>query len=56
MFHNPNGGFGVGGDPVSTAAIGMNEYDMAFTLEGYVPAPGAIAVLGLGALARRRRR
>jgi len=56
LFQNPNGGFGVGGDPVSTAAIGMNEYDMAFTLEGYLPAPGAIAVLGLGALARRRRR
>ena len=56
MFHNPGGGFGVGGDPVSTAAIGMNEYDMAFTLEGTVPAPGAIAVLAAAGLMRRRRR
>ena len=56
MFHNPGGGFGVGGDPVSTTAIGMNEYDMAFTLEGYVPAPGAVAVLAAAGLMRRRRR
>jgi hypothetical protein len=56
MFHNPGGGFGAGGDPVSTAAIGMNEYDMAFTLEGVVPTPGAMALLGLGGLIGRRRR
>jgi hypothetical protein len=56
MFHNPGGGFNVGGDPVSTTALGMNEYDMAFTLEGVVPTPGAMALLGLGGLIGRRRR
>lgn len=56
LWQNPGGAFGYGGDPVPITALGQNAHDMAFRLEGYVPAPGAIAVLGLGALARRRRR
>ena len=56
MWQNPGGSFGYGGDPVSISALGQSRWDMAFKLEGYVPAPGAIAVLGLGALTRRRRR
>lgn len=56
LWQNPGGGFGYGGDPIPITVLGQNGHDMAFTLEGIVPAPGAIALLGLGAWAGRRRR
>jgi len=52
MWHNPGGGFGLGTDPISTESLGSQYYDMAFTLEGVVPVPGAAALLALGGLAR----
>ena len=56
MWHNPGGGFGLGADPVTVDALGQSRWDMAFKLEGVVPTPGAIALLGLGGLFGRRRR
>lgn len=56
MWQNPGGGFGYGTNPIPITALGQNAYDMAFVLEGVIPAPGAIAVLGIGALVGRRRR
>ncbi|MEY3144091.1 MAG: hypothetical protein RLY21_2584 [Planctomycetota bacterium] len=55
LWQNPNGGFGYGSNPIPLTTLGQSAYDMAFKLEG-VPTPGAIALLGLGALAGRRRR
>lgn len=52
MWQNPGGGFGFGTDPVSTEVLGAEQYDMAMTLEGVVPAPGAVAALALGGLLR----
>lgn len=56
MWQNPGGSFGYGTDPIGIDVLGQSRWDMAFTLEGYVPTPGAMALLGLGALAGRRRR
>jgi hypothetical protein len=56
MWQNPGGAFGFGADPVTVDALGQSRWDMAFTLEGVVPTPGAIALLGLGGLVGRRRR
>ena len=56
LWQNPGGAFGYGNDPVPITALGQNAYDMAFTLEGVVPAPGAVALLGAAGLLQRRRR
>jgi hypothetical protein len=58
-IQNPGGGFGVGtaAVPGSTAGIGFSAADMAFTIEGeIIPAPSALALLGLGGLVAGRRR
>lgn len=52
MWHNPGGAFGLGTDPISTELLGSQYHDMAMTLEGVVPAPGALAAMAMGALAR----
>ena len=62
-FRNPGGGFGIGGDWQNVAAIDgtglwVGGYDASILIEGtIVPAPGALALLGMGGLfcARRRR-
>jgi hypothetical protein len=58
FVHNPGGGFGLGTDPVSASALfGGVRSDLAFTIEGdIVPAPSALALLGLGGLVAGRRR
>ncbi len=57
FFHNPGGGFGAGGAPVPGSAVFDAPADMAFVLEGTAtPAPGALALLGLGGLVAGRRR
>lgn len=56
MWQNPGGGFGYGPNPIPLTALGQSAYDMAFKLEGIVPTPGAMALLGLGGLLGRRRR
>lgn len=56
MWHNPGGAFGLGAEPITVDGLGQSRWDMAFKLEGYVPAPGAMALLGLGGLMGRRRR
>ena len=49
MWHNPGGGFGLGGDPISTALLGATQWDMSMRLEGTpVPAPAVLAVLLAG--------
>ena len=61
-WRNPGGSFGFGDQWQNVAGIdsgGMwvGNYDAAFLLEGYVvPAPGALALLGLAGLVGRRRR
>ena len=57
-FRNPGGGFGLGTAWQTTAALGpdwIGVYDGAFKVEG-IPAPGALALLGLAGLIGRRRR
>ena len=61
--HNGNLGFGPFGggygtnDWLPSSGVGYTNGDMVFKVEGYViPAPGALALLGLAGLARRRRR
>ena len=58
LYQNPGGGFGVGTGVISNGAFnGGVATDMAFTLQGdKVPAPGAIALIGLAGLMGRRRR
>ena len=57
MWHNPGGGFGHGTDPVSTEVLGSQYWDMALKLEGDpVPAPGVLAIVGIGGLFGGRRR
>lgn len=56
LWQNPAGGFGYGSDPIPITTLGASAHDMAFTLEGIVPTPGAMALLGLSALVGRRRR
>jgi MYXO-CTERM domain-containing protein len=57
FWHNPLGGFGAGTSPVPGIAVFGNSADLAFRLEGdVVPAPGALALLGLGGLVAGRRR
>jgi hypothetical protein len=56
LWQNPGGAFGLGSDPISIQVLGPQRHDMAFTLEGtIVPAPGALALLGVAALVGRRR-
>jgi len=58
-WRNPAGGFGLGTAWQTTAALGpdwIGVYDGAFKVEGIVPAPGALALLGLAGLLGRRRR
>ena len=55
---NPGGGFGLGTDwfEAGPAFGGLDTWDAALTITG-VPAPGALALLGLaGVVGRRRRR
>ena len=55
MWHNPGGGFGLGGDPISTELLGATQWDMSMRLEGTpVPAPAVLAVLLAGGLAGGR--
>jgi len=57
-WRNPAGGFGLGTAWQTTAALGadwIGVYDGAFKVEG-IPAPGALALLGLAGLLGRRRR
>lgn len=57
MYHNPNGGFGFGTDPVPITTLGATAYDLAFYLEGSaVPAPAAGFLVGALAFFRRVRR
>lgn len=57
IFHNPGGGFGFGTNPTPGSAIFGAPSDLAFTLSGdVVPAPSALALLGLGGLVAGRRR
>lgn len=57
FFHNPGGGFGFGTNPTAGTAIFGAPSDLAFTLSGdVVPAPSALALLGLGGLVAGRRR
>lgn len=56
LWQNPGGAFGYGVDPVTIDVLGQSRWDMAFTLEGVVPAPGAATLLALCGLAGRRRR
>lgn len=57
IFHNPGGGFGFGTNPTAGSAIFGAPSDLAFTLSGdVVPAPSALALLGLGGLVAGRRR
>jgi hypothetical protein len=61
-WRNPGGAFGYGtawtyAYILDSTYVWEDAYDAAFLLEGYViPAPGALALLGLAGLARRRRR
>ena len=61
-WQNPGGSFGYGADwtyayVLDSTGTWEDAYDMAMLIEGYyVPAPGALALLGLAGLARRRRR
>jgi len=59
-WRNPGGAFGHGTGWQDVSALNADwpdTWDGAFLLEGYiVPAPGALALLGLAGLARRRRR
>jgi hypothetical protein len=57
-WRNPGGGFALGTQWQTTAALGtdwIGVYDGAFKVEG-IPAPGALALLGLAGLIGRRRR
>jgi hypothetical protein len=57
-WRNPGGGFGYGGSWNYAYLIGptwQGTYDGAILIEG-VPAPGALALLGLAGLVSRRRR
>jgi uncharacterized protein (TIGR03382 family) len=56
-FRNPGGGFGYGPDWMYAYALGywQDQYDASILIEG-VPAPGALALLGLAGLVSRRRR
>lgn len=57
LWQNPGGAFGYGTNPVTVDVLGQSGWDMAFELEGtIVPAPGAIALLGVCGLVGRRRR
>jgi MYXO-CTERM domain-containing protein len=58
FFHNPGGGFGLGTNPFPGSVLtGGIPTDLAFTLSGdVVPAPSALALLGLGGLVAGRRR
>lgn len=56
-FRNPGGGFGLGTGWTGIDVLTGARQDMAFKLDGsVVPAPGALALLGLGGLAAGRRR
>jgi hypothetical protein len=59
-WRNPGGGFALGTQWQTTAPLGtdwIGLYDGAFLVQGTViPAPGALALLGLAGLAGRRRR
>lgn len=58
-FRNPSGGFGVGTEwqTIADAYGGPTDANMALMVEGTViPAPGALALLGLAGIAGRRRR
>ncbi len=54
---NPGGGFGVGTDWFDAGQVfgGEPDYDAAITILG-TPAPGTVALLGLGGLVATRRR
>jgi type II secretory pathway pseudopilin PulG len=57
-WRNPGGGFALGTQWQTTAALGtdwVGVYDGAFKVLG-IPAPGALALLGLAGLLGRRRR
>jgi len=56
LWQNPGGGFGLGGAPIAWSAIVAGSTAAAFTLEGtLVPAPGALALLGVAGIVARRR-
>lgn len=56
-LRNPGGDFGFGTDWVTGAALNSRDSDMLMAIEGnVVPAPAALAVLGLGGLVAGRRR
>lgn len=56
LWQNPGGSFGYGSAPISIQVLGPQRYDMALTLEGtIVPAPGALALLGVAGIVGRRR-
>lgn len=57
LWQNPGGGFSLGGAPISWSSIASDGNNAAaFTLEGtLVPAPGALALLGLAGIVGRRR-
>jgi len=55
-YRNPGGSFGL---PAGTNWGPMTDngiFDISMTIEGVVPAPGAMALLGLAGIAARRRR
>lgn len=60
-WQNPGGGFGYGTDwtyayGVDNTGAWQDTYDMAILIEGRIPSPGALPLLGLAGFARRRRR
>ncbi|UCD75481.1 MAG: hypothetical protein JSV91_00905 [Phycisphaerales bacterium] len=62
LWQNPGGAFGYGTDwtyayVLDSTFVWQDNYDMAILIEGTaVPAPGALALLGLAGLVGRRRR
>jgi MYXO-CTERM domain-containing protein len=56
-YRNPGGSFGLpAGTNWGDMTSGAGYRDIAMTIEGVVPAPGAMALLGLAGIAARRRR